>query len=356
MYRANGHNVTTPQIIRHLFIISHMTKTLFLSALLLFATITNAQPAKQTTWLKDWLSAWELVSNKILRLPADTIPDMLFFDENYIYTTSSISAPQGKRFSGPTLFGKKLPWRKASHTGKITLPDGAEVPVGLMSFAAMGKEKVFFVMGAPSFWQKAGVQSKELGLDKMLTGVFLHEFAHTRQINGFGKQVGSFEQNNKFEGELNDDIVQDYFKKDSVYEKLFRYETIKFYVAAAAKNKNAAKIALTEAFNLLKDRQRTYFINEKKFLTQLDDIFLSMEGVGQYVAVAWLIHPKGGKLSLDTAMQGFRRNGRQWSQEEGLATFLALTHITKINWAEDMFGPNPKTIVTLIENALTENR
>lgn len=333
-----------------------MTKALLLSALL-FAGICNAQQQKETKWLNNWLSAWELVSNNILKLPKDTIPDMLFFDESFVYTTSIVSAPNAQPFNGPSLFGKKLPWRKASHTGKIILPNGAEVPVGLMSFAAPGKEKVFFVMGAPSFWQKAGVQSKELGLDKMLTGVFLHEFAHTRQINGFGKQVDSFEQNHKFtDVELNDDIVQNYFQKDSVYEKLFRQEAARFYESAAAKDKDAAKTALREALNMLKSRQSNYFINDRSVLTPLDDIFLSMEGVGQYVAVAWLIHAKGGKLPLATAMKGFRRNGKSWSQEEGLATFLALTNITKINWAEDVFGPNPKTIITLIENALTKNR
>jgi hypothetical protein len=333
-----------------------MTKSLLLSVLL-FTSIANAQPAKQTAWLNNWLSAWELVSNNILNLPKDTIPDMLFFDENFVYTTSTISAPKAQPFNGPTVFGKKLPWRKAPHTGTLILPNGAEVPVGLISFAAPGKQKVFFVMGAPEVWKKAGVDSKELGLDKMLTGVFLHEFAHTRQVNGFGKQIDSFERHYKSEAiELNDDIVQNYFKKDSVYEKLFRQEAAKFYEAASIKDKTAANIALKEAYNMLKQRQNTYFINDKKDLILLDDIFLSMEGVGQYVAVAWLIHPKGGNMPLNVALQGFRRNGRQWSQEEGLATFLALTNITKINWAKDMFGPNPKTIVSLIESSLSRNQ
>lgn len=323
-------------------------KKVLLPFILLLTNLCYAQ----TPWLNNWLSAWELVSNNILKLPKDTIPDMLFFDENFVYTTSSVSAPAGQPFNGPSLFGKKLPWRKASHKGKIILPTGEEVPVGLMSFAAPGKEKVFFVMGAPAFWQKAGVQSQELGLDKLLTGVFLHEFAHTRQMHGFGKQVDSLERNHKFtDMELTDDIVQNYFKKDSVFERRFRAETGKFYESAAAKDATAAMNTLKLALSLLKARQQYYFTGDKQVLVTLDDIFLSMEGVGQYVAVAWLIHPKGGKLPLATALQGFRRNGRQWSQEEGLATYLALLNVTKINWAEDVFGPNPKTIISLIEDA-----
>lgn len=328
-----------------------MTRAIFLLMILL-ANIAHAQPSSQTPWLSKWLSAWELVSNNILQLPQDTIPDMLFFDKNFVYTTSTVSAPKGRPFNGPMLFGKKLPWRKAPHQGKITLPNGQEVPVGLMSFAAPGKDKVFFVMGAPDFWQNAGVQSKELGLDKMLVGVFLHEFAHTRQMKGFGQQVASFERNHKFEGmELTDDIVQDYFKKDSVFEKGFRQEAALFYEAAATKNKAEAKKILVQALAALKSRQQQYFIGDKAVLTTLDDIFLSMEGVGQYVAVAWLTHPKGGNVPHATALKGFRRNGKNWSQEEGLATYLALLNVTKINWAEDVFGPNPKTVISLVEDA-----
>lgn len=317
----------------------------------MFSIVLKAQ---QLPWLRNWFAAWELVSNKILRLPADTIPDMLFFDEQFVYTTSAISAPQGIPFNGPSLSGKKLSWLRAPHTGKITLPSGDEVPVGLMSFAAPGKEKVFFVMGAPAIWQKAGVTSNELGLDKLLTGVFLHEFAHTRQFNGFGKMMGAFENSPEFKAiatDMNDDIVQQQFSKDSVYEKLFRREAAKFYEAAAEKDMKKSKALLAEALGMLQQRQSTYFTGDKAMFSSLDDIFLSMEGMGQYVAVAWLIHPQGGKLPLATAVKGFRRNGKQWSQEEGLATFLALTNLTKINWAEDMFGPTPKTIIALIGNA-----
>ena len=103
-------------------------------------------------WVEKWFSAWELTSKEVLSLPQDTPPEMLFFDEKYIYTTSKVSAPNGSLLNGPKLFEKKLPWRMAPHNGQITLPDGQEIPVGLMTFAApAGKEKVFFVMAAPSY-------------------------------------------------------------------------------------------------------------------------------------------------------------------------------------------------------------
>ncbi|MBN4073041.1 DDE-type integrase/transposase/recombinase [Crocinitomix catalasitica] len=89
-----------------------------------------------------------------------------------------------------------------------------------------------------------------------------------------------------------------------------------------------------------------------KMLKELDDIFLSMEGLGQYVGVAWLIHPKGGNLPIEVAVKGFRRNGRWWSQDEGLALFLILNRLTNPNWKDDMFGKEPKYIVALLKQTI----
>jgi hypothetical protein len=68
-----------------------------------------------------------------------------------------------------------------------------------MSFAASTPQgRSFFVMAAPAFWRTAGVESKAFSLDKMLTGVFLHEFTHTRQQKGFGRQVDAIERVHAF--------------------------------------------------------------------------------------------------------------------------------------------------------------
>ena len=304
-------------------------------------------------WVEKWFSAWELTSKEVLSLPQDTPPEMLFFDEKYIYTTSKVSAPNGSLLNGPKLFEKKLPWRMAPHNGQITLPDGQEIPVGLMTFAApAGKEKVFFVMAAPSYWKKAGIGSEQLNLEKMLTGVFLHEFAHTRQFKGIGSQIDSIERHYQFEDiKLSDDIVQEHFEKDSAYVKIFNSEVNKFYEAVFADNDEDSKLLAMEAIALLKSRQTKYFTKDKAILEKLDNIFLSMEGLGQFVAVAWLIHPGGGNVTFDVAVNGFRRNRKRWSQEEGLAMFLLLNKLTTPNWVKDIFGEEPKYITNLLEQA-----
>jgi len=59
----------------------------------------------------------------------------------------------------------KFKWEKELHNDSLTLPDKSVVPVNLMSFAAEipTDGRSYFAMPLPSFWQQAGVSSKELG-------------------------------------------------------------------------------------------------------------------------------------------------------------------------------------------------
>jgi hypothetical protein len=333
-----------------------------MKGLVIFLTLTLSTPLcalpqqKDLAWLQGWFNAWELVDQELLSLPAGTPPLMVFYDDTWVYTTSQVTAPTGSPISGPGMYGQTMQWWKVRHNDTLTLPDGQRVPVGLMTFAAATREgKSFFVMAAPVFWKNAGIESSAFTLEQMLTGVFLHEFTHTRQQNGFGKQVDAIEREHTFNDiPLTDDIVQNYFKNDSAYVRVFREEVAAFYAAAFAPESKLAKEAVRKGLDLLRARQAAYFKGDRAILKTLDDIFLSMEGLGQYVAVYWLMHPQGGNVNRNAAIAGFRRKRNQWSQEEGLAMFLALTALSEPDWRTSQFSERPYTIVDLLERAAAQ--
>jgi hypothetical protein len=309
----------------------------------------------QLGWLEEWFSAWELMSKEVLELPKTTPPEMFFFDEKYIYTTSEISAPFGKSFNGPKLLGEKLPWKRQLHNDTLTIPNGQRIPIQLMTFAAPSEKKnveAFFVMAAPIFWKNTGIESNEVSLDKLLTGVFLHEFSHTRQMKGIGSQITEIENNHTFKYEISDDIIQDYFINDSLYIKEYNKEIDLLYAASNAKTKEELHNLTKQGIGLFKERQKKYLIPENKVLVEMDNVFLTMEGLGQYMIVSWLTHPKGGNYPLNIAVKATRRGGKWWSQDEGLALFLVLNKMKKPNW-KIMFSNDPIDIVTLIEEENT---
>lgn len=301
-----------------------------------------------------WFSAWEFVSQNIYKLKSYTPVEFVFFDENYVYSTSAISVPDGDNIEGPNLFKNKLFWKRKEHNGNITLPDNQIVPVGLMSFASpMDGQQSFFVMPLLSFWQTAGVVSNEIGIDVLVTGVFLHEFAHTQQMQNFGKKMTAFEANHTFSVNFSDDMVQDYFEKDSLYTVRFRAEVSRFYDASAAKNKNECKRLTAQALQMHSARQADYFTGELSVLKEIDDFFLTMEGIGQYTMYAWLIHAKGGNIAPIIAEKAVRRGGSSWSQEQGLALFLLLKKYMKADeFGPLMFGKETISVIELIKKSI----
>jgi len=297
-----------------------------------------------------WFAAWKLISKDIYKIDNVRPVEFVFFDDKYVYSTSDVTIKNGNPVKGCNLINLNLKWKKALHHDTLTLPDKSRVPISLMSFAAPiadNSNNSFFVMPLLSFWKKSGVTSKELGLENLITGVFIHEFSHSQQMQNFGKKITEYETQNNFNVPFSDDIVQTIFEKDSNYLKHYNKEVELFY--SLVKNNQVNKKILNESLTIMKQRQEEYFKGDLKNLTQIDNFFLTMEGLGQYSMYLWLIDPRGGNIKKEIAIAGVRRGRKRWSQDEGFALFLILDQLTKSkNWAKDMFGNKTESIIQLI--------
>lgn len=334
------------------------------TTLLILVTLTTflqaaARPVRDTVFgepVQAWFKAWELLSRDIYGIQQARPVDFVFFDDQFVYSTSRISIPAGTPVKGPRLMNLVLNWKKAAYKDSIRLPDGSFVEAGILSFAGTtGTMKPFFVMPLPSFWAQAGVQSQELGLGKLVTGVFLHEFSHTQQVKGLGRLVTDMEKKYWPGASINDDIIQHHFGEDSLYTQDYQRETGLFYTAAGASQPQPG--LLQEAVSLYDKRQATYFTGLTEGLTAADDLFLTMEGLGQFSMYAWLVHPKGGALPEDQALAGVRRGKKWWSQEEGLALFLALSRFrSPASWGPRFFSPQPVTVIRLLRQLIRQDQ
>ncbi|WP_118974819.1 hypothetical protein [Taibaiella koreensis] len=310
--------------------------------------------------VQHWFDAWSLVSRQVYRLPQQQPVTFVFFDEQYIYTTSSVTAPKGEAIAGPDFLGQRLNWKKARLTDSITLPDKRRVPAGLMSFASPLEGEAcpsFFVMPLVSFWQKADVTSKELGLDHLVTVVFLHEFSHCQQMQNFGKKITALDQAHHFGIPFSDDIIQYLYEHDSVYVAAYRKELQRFYSALGEPDAAKRKAQLQEGLEAVQERHQRFLQPKDKALPEIDAFFLTMEGIGQYSQYAWLVHPEGAGLPAAQAIEGMRRGGRWWSQDEGMVLFLLLAQLSPPEqWAGKMFGDKTESIFQLIQEQLKEKR
>jgi hypothetical protein len=314
-----------------------------------------AAPAERTAcdlsaaspWIEKWFGAWELASRGILKLPDAAAPEVVFYDDTCVFTTSSVAAGGAPAVDGPPLHGVALPWRALPHGGSLTLPDGSTVPVQLMSFANSAPETgPFFVMAAPAYWVEKGH-----GQEPGLTGVFLHEFAHTRQVRGLLGVIGPIDAAWPYEKELDDDAVQTHFEGDPAYVAAYLEERDLLYRAADAPTDDEARTLATQALAKMRARQARWFTGEKAVFATLDGVFLSLEGVGQWTGYAWLAHPEGGRLERDAAITRMLGRRHRWTHEEGLALFLVIDRLLP-GWPAVAFADPAPDALELLERAV----
>ena len=160
-----------------------------------------------------------------------------------------------------------------------------------------------------------------------------------------------FEKENNFDVAFSDDIVQNLFSKDSSYTAVYNAEVKSFY--QSIRNQVLDTVLVKDALSLMTERQTNYFNGKFSNLKQIDNFFLTMEGLGQYSMYLWFTNCKGGNIEKSTAIKGVRRGGRWWSQDEGFALFLILGKLTEPHkWAVNMFGNRTEDVVNLIGKQL----
>lgn len=285
-------------------------------------------------WIDGALANWVQAEPTLLKLPPAPVPTVVTADERCQY--------DGR--------GGKLPlaWTGRAHNGKFHLPDGGEPPVVVTSFAGATKAgEPFFVMSLPSVWRAGGVTSP-LGLEALMDGVLLHEMMHTRQFAKAAPHIAALEK--VFGSDISDDALQEKFSKDPAYVAVWKAENDRFYEALLEPDPAAAKRKFREGLAMMAQRRRHFLAGPNAAWADADRLFLSMEGMGQ-----WLIYRWNNRASPDAApttatLEPVRRKRKWWTQDEGLVLFLLLDRFLP-DWREDQAASDPMRLDALLAAA-----
>ncbi|MEZ5959234.1 MAG: hypothetical protein R3C30_02250 [Hyphomonadaceae bacterium] len=293
----------------------------------------------EAAWLDTAIGAWDLVRRDALKVEDAAVPPtMVFFNASCAF-----------RGEGGA------PWAGEHHAGQITLPDGEQIPAQITSFASSYDDdtRVYFVMALPEIWEAAGIRSQQFGLERLMVAALVHEMTHTRQFDDYIPRIIAAEQAFGLGDDLTDDIVQDSLQENAGYVAAYEAERDLLFRAAVVESDAEARALAREAWSRMEARRAQFFVGDNAKLLDLDDVFLTMEGLGQWVGYAWLVHPEGGGFAPDVALTGLRRGGTKWSQDEGLALFLVIDRLLP-DWQTQAFGDNPASGRQLLELAVRE--
>ena len=252
-------------------------------------------------WLAGALQAWELTRFKTLRLDPAEPPTLVVFDASCVW--------RGKLGKAAMTAGR--------HDGVIPLPGGESTPAAVVAFAAPDRKEhsAYVVMALPSVWRQAGVGSP-LGLETLMTSVFVHEATHTRQFDAFAPRMSRLAKRWRLSRDLADDAVQARFGQDAYYVRAYRPEVELLYQAALEPDTARARALARQALDLAAKRRAHFFTGVDRRYLEIEDAFLTLEGIGAFASWRWLTDPQGGAKDPPTALADVRRGGARWSQDE----------------------------------------
>lgn len=302
----------------------------------------NASTA-DAAWLNDAALAWRLVTSELAQSAQWPHTQAIFFDKACVL--ESPGAFDGAQMSASAFVGKP-------HGGKVKLPGGDEIPATVTSFALHEEDQAYIVMALPSIWQEAKVRGGDIGILRLVTAVLLHEASHGVQIPTYGEQMTALSKKYNLPDDFGDDSIQDAFEEEPAFVASVKREMRLLFEAARQQDLGRVIALAAQALNLLAQRRARFFVGDNDYMNQAEDIWLTLEGSGQWLGYQWLLHPKGGGVDEPTAMKDFGTRSRFWTQNEGLALFLVADRLG-LDWLPVVFGDGGPSIAELLQEALS---
>lgn len=296
------------------------------------------------TWLNEAINAWHFASLSISEIGQVDNLQAVFFDNSCVLTSKTVMTVQE---SADWL------WESRPHHGAVLLPDETSMPVVVTSFTQSQDNQAYFVMSTPSVWRQANVDAGELELENLMTAVLLHEGTHVAQISTFGAQITRLVEHYRLPDSFNDDSIQERFQQNAEFRYSVEHEIELLFEAARANDDHTVRTLATEALAMLKKRRGQWFVGERAYLVEAEDLWLTLEGSGQWVGYRWLIDPSGAAMPESKAMAEFGRRSKWWTQKQGLAMVMLLDRLGD-DWKASIFKSGDRTLVQLLEQALAK--
>lgn len=279
------------------------------------------------------LDHWETTCSRHLRVPAGPLPWIIFYDENralHLNPEKRLLPSHRKVSSFLTFSGRTYPLVELRHRGGLWIPDGQALSVTSNAFTMLyaGDQKPFVTMPLPAFYRKHSGAGPAPVLDELFLGLSQHELAHTRQIVHAAKRIKRLRTRYQLPDDIDDDIVENTFGKNREYVKMYNEERRHLSRAVFAYDLSLCREALAEALSASQRRRERFFSGTGRFYADLEDIFLSMEGLGMWVHYQ-VARDRASQEEPwhQTLFRVLQTAGDSWSENHGLKLFVLMDRL-----------------------------
>jgi hypothetical protein len=306
-------------------------------------------PAADSVWLARAISEWRQIGEPLLRVDPKPFPPLILFDTGCAYDVNPV-----ERWN---VTGK-------AHGGTIRLPNGRSIqPTGVgITSPTSGDTGVFLAIALPEAWRadpRYGTSESRAGWERYLVGAFAHEMTHARMLPFLLPRLRMLEAA-VYPDTIEDNAVQNRFGHDRVFAQSVQTETDLLYRAAVAPSASMRAQYVRTALTLMRERWDRYYVGDLAGWSELEQVFLDLEGVAQWVAfsVRW-----GGATGasrspgslFDRLLRRFRDNREFWSEDQGLLLVIALDALVP-DWQRQVLATDAPTVYELLSRAVQRER
>jgi hypothetical protein len=327
-------------------------------ALLAAACATRPEPAK-SAWIQAAIDDWETICKRNLHVSPEPLPWMILIDDSVAWHVAPNEAwlPKGSRRAvSLRMAGKPVRVFAVAHDdqGLVRLPNGTTLPVMPYAAAMLSADdrEPFFVAALPDIFRRDPAAARDPLLDIRLLSVVSHEIIHTRQLPAVSRQLQKLRGIATLPEGLDDNVIQKTFGSDPDFRAMFLAERDLLYQAVRAPDDRTARTLTREATDAILRRRARFFHDELRAYAEVEDVFLSMEGIAEWsrFKLEQEAHrvPGNGDEDILAFLQG---KDNDWSQDEGLALFLLIDRLVP-DWQAQMFGDRLPSPVDMLRRAV----
>lgn len=281
------------------------------------------------TWMQGTLDSWEAMCRQELHIPPDPLSWIIFYDSTHAWHVrpeEKLLPPHRRTRERLRFAGRRYPVFEVKHAGTLWVPGRPPLDLKPRS-AAMpynGDSKVFFVLAMPGLVAKASGIAVSQEVNDFFAGVALHEITHTRHVVQATAALKQLRGRYKMPESLDDNIIQTTFASNVEFRKMYEEAGRQIFAAFSASDDLTAREKARGALNVIRERQRRFFIGEYEGWKGMEETFLALEGAAMWVQAKHAIKVAPPNQSPQEALGRLVQRADSWSQMEGLGLFLLI--------------------------------
>lgn len=338
-----------------------------LLACALLATVTHAAPQNLNeptlAWMQATLDSWETNCRRDLRITVEPLPWVIFYDESRAWHLKAEKRllPSYEASSHSLRFaGRNYPLIRVARKGnELWVPGRDPIAVDPAKPQAVAmlydeERKPFFIIPLPDLFHRLAGPDHASNLDELFLGEAAHELTHTRHLVYAMPQIKRLRARYKLPESFDDNIIQQEFGTNDEYKRLYDEERKHLTNAILARDLDECRRAVEKALSVIRKRKERFFVGDRAGYSDLEDIFLAMEGLAMWVQYRTArARAPAGEEWLKTLITLSERH-EAWSQEEGLGLFLLIDRLAP-GWQTRFLSPHFPSPFAVLSEAIRKS-